>query len=351
MSERAGTEDYLSLRPLMFSIAYRMLGSVADAEDIVQEAFLRYHRASSAGEPESPKAYLSAVTTRLCIDHARSARVRRESYVGEWLPEPLLTGAAASAGSGTAAPAPLASAQIAPDPAELAERADSLSMAFLLVLERLSPVERAVFLLHDVFSYSYDETASIVGKTEANCRQLARRARQHVAEHRPRQEASRRSRDELAGRFFAAVERGDMDGLVELLAADVEVHGDSGGMRPSWPRPIVGRDRVSRLLISLAEQAAAAGAVLAPAEVNGQPGAVFLDSGGRLVNVLSLDIADGAVQMIRSVINQDKLRHLGPLADLQAMMKQLRTPGPEPAGPPAGSAPPGADHTAPADPG
>ncbi|HEU5417636.1 MAG TPA: RNA polymerase sigma factor SigJ [Streptosporangiaceae bacterium] len=338
MSDQAGAEDYLSLRPLMFSIAYRMLGSVADAEDIVQEAFLRYHRASSAaGAPESPKAYLSAVTTRLCIDHARSARVRRESYVGEWLPEPLLTGAvAAPGGSGPAAPAPLASAQIAPDPADLAERADSLSMAFLLVLERLSPVERAVFLLHDVFSYSYDETASIVGKSEANCRQLARRARQHVTEQRPRQEPSRRSRDELAGRFFAAVERGDMDGLVELLAADVEVHGDSGGMRPSWPRPIIGRDRVGRLLIGLAEQARAAGAVLARAEVNGQPGAVFLDSAGRLVNVLSLEIADGAVQMVRSVINQDKLRHLGPLADVQAMVKQLRNPGPGPAGPPAG---------------
>ena len=335
MSEAA---DYLSLRPLMFSIAYRMLGSVADAEDIVQEAFLRYHRASAAaGEADSPKAYLAAVTTRLCIDHARSARVRRESYVGEWLPEPVLTGAVAvPAGSGPAAPAALSSAQIAPDPADLAERADSLSMAFLLVLERLSPVERAVFLLHDVFSYSYTETAAIVGKSEANCRQLARRARQHVAEHRPRQEPSRRSREELAGRFFAAVDRGDMDGLVELLAADVEVHGDGGGMRPSWPRPIVGRDRVSRLLLSLAEQAAAAGARLLPAEVNGQPGAVFVDAGGRLVNVLSLDIADGAVQMVRSVINPDKLRHLGPLADVPAMMRQLRKLAEPPAGPPAG---------------
>ena len=333
----AGTEDYLSLRPLLFSIAYRMLGSVADAEDIVQEAFLRYHRASSAaGEPESPKAYLSAVTTRLCIDHARSARVRRESYVGEWLPEPLLTGTPAAAASGPAAPAPLASAQIAPDPADLAERADSLSMAFLLVLERLSPVERAVFLLHDVFSYSYDETASIVGKSEANCRQLARRARQHVAEHRPRQEPSRRSREELAGRFFAAVERGDMDGLVELLAADVEVHGDSGGMRPSWPRPITGRERVGRLLLSLAEQTRMAGASVVPAEINGQPGALFLDPEGRLVNVFSLEIADGAVQMIRSVINRDKLRHLGPLADVQAMLRELRKPGEPPAGPPAG---------------
>jgi RNA polymerase sigma-70 factor, ECF subfamily len=332
------SEDFLSLRPLMFSIAYRMLGSVADAEDVVQEAFLRYHRASSReGRPESPKAYLSAVTTRLCIDHARSARVRRESYVGEWLPEPLLTGPAAPAAvAGPASPAPLAAAQVAPDPADLAERADSLSMAFLLVLERLSPVERAVFLLHDVFSYSYDETAAIVGKSEANCRQLARRARQHVTEHRPKQEPSRRSRDELAGRFFAAVDHGDMDGLVELLAADVEVHGDSGGTRPSWPRPIIGRDHVSRLLISIAQQARAAGAVLAPAEVNGQPGALFLDPEGRLISVLTLDVADGVVQTVRSVINPDKLRHLGPLADVSGLMAQLRKSAGPPAAPPAG---------------
>jgi RNA polymerase sigma-70 factor (ECF subfamily) len=340
-SRQQSAQDFLSLRPLMFSIAYRMLGSVADAEDIVQEAFLRYHRASSqAGRPESPKAYLSAVTTRLCIDHARSARVRRESYVGEWLPEPLLTGPAAPAGpvagAGPASPAPLAVAQVAPDPADLAERADSLSMAFLLVLERLSPVERAVFLLHDVFSYSYDETAAIVGKSEANCRQLAHRARQHVTEHRPRQESSRHSRDELAGRFFAAVDHGDMDGLVELLAADVEVHGDSGGVRPSWPRPIIGRDRVSRLLIGLMGQARTVGAVLAPTEVNGQPGALFLDAEGRLISVLTVDIADGVVQMVRSVISRDKLRHLGPLADIGGMLAELRKSGGPSSAPPAG---------------
>src|SRR5215467_9115195 len=230
-------EIYQRLRPLMFSIAYRMLGSVSEAEDIVQEAFLRYHAAQPRqAEIGSPKAYLSAVTTRLCIDHLRSARARREAYPGEWLPEPLLTGEAA-------------------DPAGQAEQTDSLSMAFLLVLERLSPVERAVFLLHDVFSYGYEEIARIVGKSEDNCRQLALRARRHVTEHRPRQEPSRQRRDELADRFFAAVQHGDMDGLVKLLAADVEVHGDSGGIRPSWPRPIIGRDRVIRLLLSMAEQA------------------------------------------------------------------------------------------------
>jgi RNA polymerase sigma-70 factor (ECF subfamily) len=323
----SSTEAYQSLRPLMFAIAYRMLGSVSEAEDIVQEAFLRYHRAlAGAAPPESPRAYLSAVTTRLGIDHFRSARVRRETYPGEWLPEPLLTGAAAG-------PAP---ARVALDPADAAEQADSLSMAFLLLLERLSPVERAVFLLHDVFSYGYDETARIVGKSEDNCRQLARRARQHVSAGRPRFESAPGEREELASRFFAAVGDGDMDGLVDLLAADVSVHGDGGGMRPSWPRPILGRDKVSRLLVSLFEQAREVGAVTRLAEVNGQPGALFLDADGALISVLALDIADGQVQTIRSIINRDKLGHLGrPLADVHQLLIQLRHLAEPPAGPPA----------------
>jgi len=304
---------YQDLRPLLFSIAYRMLGSVSEAEDIVQDAFLRYHRATAGGQhvPESPKAYLSAVTTRLCIDQLRSARARRESYVGEWLPEPLLTG-----------PEPLA--QIAPDPQEHAEQADTLSMAFLLVLERLSPLERAVFLLHDVFSYDYDETAGIVGRSAATCRQLAHRARQHMDAERPRFEVEAAQRNELAARFFDAVGRGDMEGLVDLLAADVEVHGDSGGVPPSWPRPIIGRDKVTRLLISLGEQISRLGGSLNPVEVNGQPGALVQAPDGSLVNVFSLDIADGQIQMIRSVINRDKLRHLGPLADVAGLREQLR---------------------------
>jgi RNA polymerase sigma-70 factor, ECF subfamily len=303
---------YQSLRPLMFAIAYRMLGSVTEAEDIVQEAFLRYHRALAAhASPESPKAYLSAVTTRLCIDHARSARARREAYVGEWLPEPLLTGPPVSAGR----PA---------DPAELAERSDSVSMAFLLMLERLSPVERAVFLLHDVFSYGYDETARIVGKSESNCRQLAHRARQHVSEHRPRYEPSPDHRAELASKFFAAVDDGDLDGLVSMLAADATVYGDSGGTRPSWPRPITGADKVGRLMLGLAAQARAAGVTYRPAQVNGQPGVVLVDRDDKLVSVMVLDIADGRVQTVRSVISRDKLRHLGPLADVSGLLEQFR---------------------------
>jgi len=302
-------EAYEQLRPLMFSIAYRMLGRASEAEDVVQEAFLRYHRAQSgeAGKAgiDSPKAYLSSITTRLCIDYLRSARVRREAYSGEWLPEPLLTDDPLTGATG-------------PDPARLAEQADSLSMAFLLLLERLSPVERAVFLLHDVFSYGYDEIARIVGKSEDNCRQLATRARRHVGEHKPRFEASRDKREELAARFFGAVGDGDMDGLVAMLAADVVVYGDSGGTPPSWPRPIVGRDRVVRLLLGL---------VIRPAEVNGQAGALFLDPGGGLISVLVLDIADGQVQAVRSVINPDKLRHLGPLADVPGLRRRLRPPG------------------------
>jgi RNA polymerase sigma-70 factor, ECF subfamily len=296
---------YRQLQPLMFAIAYRMTGSVSEAEDIVQEAFLRYHGAAPG--IESPKAFLSAVTTRLSIDYLRSARARREAYTGEWLPEPLLTGDATSPAG----------------PAELAEQSDSLSMAFLLLLERLSPVERAVFLLHDVFGYGYDEVAAVVGKSEDNCRQLALRARRHVAENKPRFETSRAKREELAARFFAAVGGGDIDGLVSLLADDAMVYGDSGGARPSWPRPIAGRDHVGRLLAGLIEQLRRVGVQIRPAEINGQPGARFLDPAGRLVNVFVLDIADGRIHTIRSVINPDKLRHLGPLANLNELRGQL----------------------------
>jgi RNA polymerase sigma-70 factor, ECF subfamily len=301
-------ETYEDLRPLLFSIAYRMLGSVAEAEDIVQEAFLRYHRAlrEAQAEIESPKAYLSAVTTRLAIDHLRSARSRKETYIGEWLPEPLLTD------------------ERSPDAQRWVEEGDSLSMAFLLLLETLSPVERAVFLLHDVFDYGYDEVAGIIGKSEANCRQLAVRARRHVDEHRPRFEASRRERARLADRFFDAVEEGDMDGLIDLLAGDVVVYGDGGGTSPSWRNPIFGRDRVSRLMLGLGRHSNERGGTMRRAEINGQPGVLFLDAGGRLIHVMTVDIADGVVQTVRSIINPDKLRHLGPLADVRAMMRARR---------------------------
>ena len=307
-------EAYQRLRPLLFSIAYRMLGSVSEAEDMVQEAFVRYQSAvTDHGEPDSPKAYLSTIVTRLCIDQLHSARVRRESYVGEWLPEPLLTG-----------PEPLV--RPADDPAAHAEQSDSLSMAFLLVLERLTPLERAVFLLHDVFGYDYDETGKIVSRSPASCRQLAHRARQHVEADRPRFDVTAEQKNQLATRFFKAVEQGDLDGLVSMLSADVEVHGDGAGAGVSWRKPIVGREHVARLLGALAKQLDAVQGTFRRVEVNGQPGALVLASDGSLIAVLTLDIADGQVQTFRSVIARDKLRHLGPLADIGALIEQRRGP-------------------------
>ena len=302
-------EAYEELRPFLFSIAYRMLGSVAEAEDIVQEAFLRYQRAlgersGEIGEIDSPRAYLAAVTSRLAIDHLRSARVRRETYPGEWLPEPLLTD------------------ETALDGQRYVEEADSLSMAFLVLLEQLNPVERAVFLLRDVFDYGYDEIARIVGKSEGNCRQLAVRARRHIEAQKPRFEASRAQRERLAARFFEAVGDGDLDSLVELLAADVAVYGDGGGKAPSLPRPIFGRDRVTRLLLGLGAAWRDLGMTVRRTEINGQPGAMILDRSGGLVHVVTLDIADGAVQTVRSIVNPDKLRHLGPLADVRALLRE-----------------------------
>jgi RNA polymerase sigma-70 factor (ECF subfamily) len=294
---------YEELRPLLFSIAYRMVGSVAEAEDIVQEAFLRIHRAEAEGTTvESPKAYLSAVTTRLSIDHLKSARVRREQYVGQWLPEPLLTD----------------------DASAHAETADSLSMAFLVLLERLTPVERAVFLLREVFDYGYDEIARIVDRTEDNCRQLYVRARRHVDEGRPRFEASRRQRDELVERFFEAAERGDLGALEEMLAADVVVYGDGGGKAPSWPKPIYGRERVAKLIIGTLKQARDFGIKMRGVHINGQPGVMFIDDDDRVGAVMSVDVADGLVQTIRGVTNPDKLQHLGQVLDAREVLRRNR---------------------------
>jgi RNA polymerase sigma-70 factor, ECF subfamily len=293
------------LRPLLFAIAYRMVGSVADAEDIVQDAYLRYHRATRDDEVDSPKAYLSTITTRLAVDHLRSARVRRERYVGPWLPEPLL-------------------ADLDTDVAQSVEVADSLSMAFLVILETLSPVERAVFLLRDVFDFSYAEIAAIVDKSEANCRQVAARARRRVDDRRPRFEASRRRRDELTERFLAACRDGDVDSFVDLLTDDVVFYGDGGGSGYGIPNPVAGRDRVARLLVGFRRSVAEGEIEFVPVDVNGQPGARCLDAQGRLVNVLALDIDKDGIRAVRSVINPDKLRHLGPLANLAALLGEPR---------------------------
>jgi RNA polymerase sigma-70 factor (ECF subfamily) len=292
------------LRPLSFAIAYRMLGSVAEAEDVVQEALLRLHRSLEAGARiASPRAFLATVTTRLAIDELRSARARRERYVGEWLPEPILT-------------------EDLEDPARQAEMSDSLSLAMLVVLESLSPEQRAVLLLHDVFDYSYEEIAPIVGKSEVNVRQLATRARRHVEQRRPRFQTSREQRDELAGRFLAAAQQGDLAGLEALLASDVVLTGDGGGKVPALARSLRGRNRVARTLVNWVRIGARIpGASFRQAEVNGAPGALTLDGRGRLISVLALEIAGGEIQSISSVINPDKLAHLGPLADFGALLR------------------------------
>ena len=295
------------LRPVAFAIAYRMLGSVSEAEDVVQEALLRVHQALQRGEQiASPRAFIATVTTRLAINELRSARVRREQYVGEWLPEPIITDGR-------------------DDPAVHAETADSLSLAMLVLLESLSPEQRAVLLLHDVFDYGYTEVAEIVGKSEDNVRQLARRARRHVEERRPRFQTSREQRDELSRRFFAAAEHGDVAGLEALLAHDVELTGDGGGKVPALARALRGRSRVAHTLANWMRAAARVpGFTMRSVEVNGQAGALFLDGDGRLIAVWSLDIDGARITGVRSIVNPEKLGHLGPVADFQALLLRSR---------------------------
>jgi RNA polymerase sigma-70 factor (TIGR02957 family) len=301
----SGTYEELleKLRPTAFAIGYRMLGSVAEAEDVVQEALLRLHEALERGERiESPRAYLATVATRLSIDQLRSARVRRETYVGEWLPEPLVADSSA-------------------DPARQAELADSLSLAFLVLLESLSPEQRAALLLRDVFDYDYAQIADIVGKSEDNARQLAARARRHVEERKPRFEASRERRDELARRFFEAAREGEVDALETLLAHDVVLHGDGGGKVPALARAVHGRQRVARTLRAWMRQGERIAGAIRQVEVNGQPGALLLAGDGTLIGVMALDIADGQIQEVRSIVNPEKLRHVGEVGDIVALLK------------------------------
>jgi RNA polymerase sigma-70 factor (ECF subfamily) len=297
------SEEFEELRPLLFAIAYRILGSVADAEDAVQESWLRYE--SSPTRPRSTKAFLSAVVTRISIDVLRSARVRREEYVGQWFPEPLLT-------------------DPYEDPARSAELADSVSMAALLLLERLTPLERAVFVLREVFGFGFPEVAEAVGRSEAACRQLAARARGHMDVARPRFEADRREREELSARFFDALRDGDVDGLRELLAADVRMVGDGGGKAPALAQGVIGADNVARVLALNFPLFTRIDASVEPHEVNGQPGAILRDRDGKVVGTLTLDVLDGRIQTIRSVVNPDKLGHLGPVADGWAVAREVR---------------------------
>jgi RNA polymerase sigma-70 factor (ECF subfamily) len=297
---RAG--EFEELRPLLFSIAYRILGSVSEAEDAVQEAWLRY--AASPAQPASAKAFLSAVVTRISIDVLRSARVRREEYVGQWFPEPLLT-------------------DPYEDPERSAELADSVSMAALLLLERLTPLERAVFVLREVFGFGFPEVASAVERSEAACRQLAVRARRHVDAGRPRFEADRREREKLAARFFGALREGDVDSLRVLLAADAALVGDGGGKAPALARSIIGAENVARVLASVFPWLVRVDVTLEPREVNGQPGAIFRDRDRKVLLTVTLDVLDGQVQTIRSVSNPDKLGHVGPVADAWAVAREV----------------------------
>jgi RNA polymerase sigma-70 factor, ECF subfamily len=301
-------KDEANLRGLMFSIAYHMTGSVAEAEDLVQEAFFRLERARQKGVVvESPKAYLAAATTRLAIDHMRSARVRRESYVGTWLPEPIVT-------------------DLHESPEHMAELSDSLSMAFLVLLESLSPVERAVFLLREIFEYSYEDIAQIVERSEPNCRQIFKRARQHLDAHKPRYKASSEDSEALVGSFLAAVREGDVEQLVDLLAADAVLCGDGGGKATAIGQPLFGASQVAAYVLSLFERAKQLGVTFEPVLVNGGPGLILRDPRGKIGSVLSLEVFDGVIQAVRGVVNPDKLQHLGPVSDMARIRHHESTP-------------------------
>ncbi len=286
----ARTEDFERHRSLLFSIAYRMLGSVTDAEDIVQEAYLRWQEVPEA-EVRSPRSYLSAVVTRLSIDRLRSAQAKREKYVGPWLPEPLLSEQAEEVA--------------VPD-----ELDDSLSMAFLVLLESLNPVERAVFLLREVFGYDYAEISRLIGKSEANCRQIARRARRSVAARRPRFERSPEQEQRLPQQFLEACMSGDMEGLVGLLSEDVTLWSDGGGKVAAAPYPIHGPERVARFLQGVL-RTVPPGFSARPAWVNGGPGVVGYVN-GHPMSVVALDVADGRLRGVRIVVNPEKLRAIPP---------------------------------------
>ena len=282
-------EVFAELRPLLSSIAYRMLGSVAEAEDVVSEAYLRWSRVQDT-EVQSPKAFLSAVVTRLCIDQLRSTRVKRETYVGPWLPEPVLTGSQGSF-----------------EPSERAELADTLSMGFLILLESLTPVERAVFLLREVFGYEYSEVAEIVGRSEANCRQIALRARKHVEARRPRFEASEHARRQITERFLRACESGDLQGLLSFLSDDIVLWSDGGGRAQAARRPIVGAHSVARFLLGLIKRWHGR-LQIDPAEINGQPGYLLVDK--EPIGAVALDLGgdtEPRITGIRIVVNPDKL--------------------------------------------
>lgn len=275
-------------RPLLFSIAYRMLGSGMDAEDMVQETFLRWQRASG-DEVRSPKAYLSAVITRLCIDQLRSARIQRETYFGPWLPEPLLT-------------------EHPPGAADTAALAESLSLAFLVLLESLSPVERAVFLLREVFEYDYAEIASIVDKSEANCRQMVKRARERIVERRPRFDVAPEAQARLMQQFALACANGDIEGLLALFADDIAIYSDGGGKAHAALNPVYGPVNAARFLLGVLQKVPPSFTIRL-ANVNGQSGFIgYVNDRPHIV--IGFNLAAGRIRAIYNILNPDKLRSI-----------------------------------------
>jgi RNA polymerase sigma-70 factor, ECF subfamily len=289
------------LRGLAFKIAYRMLGSVVEAEDVVQEALLRLHDATALDNRE---AFLTTVTTRLSIDVLRSARVRRETYVGEWLPEPL----------------------VEDDVGQRVEDEEEISLAMLVLLERLAPDERAVFVLREAFDMHFADIGEIIGASADACRQRMSRARRRIDKELPRFDPDPAERRALASSFLRAAREGDLAGLVALLAPGAVLVGDGGGKARSIPKPMVGGPQVARALASFYSIADKAGVTLHPAIVNGQPGFRSLAPDGRLLNVVQLDVADGAIQRVHSMLNPDKLGHLGLVSDLALRPKSGSTP-------------------------
>lgn len=297
------------LRPLMFSIAYRMLGSVTEAEDIVQDAYLRLHERALAGEViDRPEAYASTVTTRLAIDALRSARRNREVYTGTWLPEPL------------------PDADHDDDPAHRVERDETLSFAFLAVLERLGPVERAVFLLREVFDVDYADIASIVDRDEAACRQIMHRARARIAEGRPRFDADAARDAALLDSFFAALDAGDVDALAGVLADDVVFYADGGGRAPAVAHPIHGAVAVARFLAGLARRGKGMDVRMERTAVNGEAAARVSARDGSILSVLMVHVEGGRVGVLGNQLNPAKLGHLGPVGDLDALVSGASRP-------------------------
>lgn len=279
-------ETFENYRPLLFSIAYRMLGSVMEAEDMVQEAYLRYE-AVSQNEIRSPKAFLTTVITRLCLDELKSAKTQREQYIGTWLPEPLLT---------------------APSPSAIVGKQESISMAFLVLLEHLSPMERAVFLLREVFDYPYEDIARMVDKSEANCRQYYHRAKQYLVERRPRFEPSPEESRRLIEGFLQAADTGAVDILEQLLAEDIVVYGDGGGKAPAARKPIIGREAAARVLKG-GLRFVPADAKFKMVEINGAP-ALMWGNDTQVYGVMQISVSGGLVREIHAIFNPDKLQHL-----------------------------------------